>query len=507
MRGAHGHSLDAHGRRLGSRPAGRGLGRRRRDRRRAPVPRDHELERGAAHAGGGRSPSGRAGSASGAGSSSARSPARTSSSARGRASSCSWTRSRRGSCSRRESAAGATTGTRSSSASRPTCRGRSRSTRRTARGYELDATFQPTFLYEFIWDVLFVGVLILIGWRFTHQAAGALRPVRDVVHGVPRVRGDAADRPGARLPRPAAQLLGLGRPLRALDRLLHLVAVHPQGRRTRSVEPGRSSRKARRWRFPAAASGAAARLRGVSVRELELDLEAFEGPFDLLLTLVLKEEVPLADVDVAGIVLAFVEQLAEREQLDLEACGEFLVLVSSLLELKARGAGCGRGRRSRGARSGGGGRGAGAPAGGVPALQGGRRTGWPSGWPRSATGTSGSGRRRSRRSSSPAGGPGAGVARDGAARCSRSSRRRSRSRTWRSASRRSRSLPRALPRAARRRRRFDFEQEVAGSPSSSRRSPSSRCSSCGSAARSRSRRPRRSHRFECPGRGGDPGRA
>ena len=74
----------------------------------------------------------------------------------------------------------------------------------------------------------------------------------------------------------------------------------------------------------------------MSVQELELDLEAFEGPFDLLLTLVLKEEMPLADVDVAGIVLAFVERLAEREELDLEACGEFLVLVSSLLELKAR---------------------------------------------------------------------------------------------------------------------------------------------------------------------------
>jgi segregation and condensation protein A len=71
-------------------------------------------------------------------------------------------------------------------------------------------------------------------------------------------------------------------------------------------------------------------------RELELDLEAFEGPFDLLLTLVLKEELPLRDVDVAGIVLAFVEELAEREVLDLEASGEFLVLVSSLLELKAR---------------------------------------------------------------------------------------------------------------------------------------------------------------------------
>jgi segregation and condensation protein A len=75
----------------------------------------------------------------------------------------------------------------------------------------------------------------------------------------------------------------------------------------------------------------------VIVRELELDLDAFEGPFDLLLTLVLKEEVDLADVDVAGIVVRFVERLAERETLDLDACGEFLVLVAALLELKARG--------------------------------------------------------------------------------------------------------------------------------------------------------------------------
>jgi len=72
------------------------------------------------------------------------------------------------------------------------------------------------------------------------------------------------------------------------------------------------------------------------VRELELDLDAFEGPFDLLLTLVLREELDLAEIDVAAIVISFVELLAERETLDLEACGEFLVLVSALLELKAR---------------------------------------------------------------------------------------------------------------------------------------------------------------------------
>ena len=72
------------------------------------------------------------------------------------------------------------------------------------------------------------------------------------------------------------------------------------------------------------------------VRELELDLDAFEGPFDLLLTLVLRDEIDLAEIDVAAIVVAFVERLAEGNRLDLDACGEFLVLVTALLELKAR---------------------------------------------------------------------------------------------------------------------------------------------------------------------------
>jgi segregation and condensation protein A len=86
-----------------------------------------------------------------------------------------------------------------------------------------------------------------------------------------------------------------------------------------------------------------------AVRDLDLDLDAFEGPFDLLLTLVLREELDLAEVDVVGIVLAFVDhhvrrrdarpdEIAspERGGLDLEASGEFLVLVAALLELKAR---------------------------------------------------------------------------------------------------------------------------------------------------------------------------
>jgi segregation and condensation protein A len=74
----------------------------------------------------------------------------------------------------------------------------------------------------------------------------------------------------------------------------------------------------------------------VAVRELQLDLDAFEGPFDLLLSLVLREELDLRELDLASIVVAFVEHLHAKGELDLDACGEFLILISALLELKAR---------------------------------------------------------------------------------------------------------------------------------------------------------------------------
>jgi segregation and condensation protein A len=69
---------------------------------------------------------------------------------------------------------------------------------------------------------------------------------------------------------------------------------------------------------------------------LDLDLEVFQGPFDLLLTLVLREEVDLLEVELAEVVLAYVEHLERSGELDLEAATEFLVLMAALLELKSR---------------------------------------------------------------------------------------------------------------------------------------------------------------------------
>jgi segregation and condensation protein A len=72
------------------------------------------------------------------------------------------------------------------------------------------------------------------------------------------------------------------------------------------------------------------------LRSLDLDLQVFQGPFDLLLTLVLNEEVDLLEVDLAEVVLAYVEHLEQLGELDLEATTEFLVLIAALLELKSR---------------------------------------------------------------------------------------------------------------------------------------------------------------------------
>ena len=74
----------------------------------------------------------------------------------------------------------------------------------------------------------------------------------------------------------------------------------------------------------------------VHLAELELDLDVFSGPFDLLLTLVLREEVDLRELALAEVVLAYLDHLDARGELDLEATTEFIVLLAALLELKSR---------------------------------------------------------------------------------------------------------------------------------------------------------------------------
>jgi segregation and condensation protein A len=81
---------------------------------------------------------------------------------------------------------------------------------------------------------------------------------------------------------------------------------------------------------------AAALAHSGSLNDLHIDLDVFDGPFDLLVTLILKEEVDLWEVRVSRIVADYVLQLAESDEFDLEATSHFIVMVAALLEMKSR---------------------------------------------------------------------------------------------------------------------------------------------------------------------------
>jgi segregation and condensation protein A len=74
----------------------------------------------------------------------------------------------------------------------------------------------------------------------------------------------------------------------------------------------------------------------MTVAELDLELDVFAGPFDLLLAVVLREEIDLLEVELGEVVVAYVEHLEREGELELEVATEFLVLIAALLELKSR---------------------------------------------------------------------------------------------------------------------------------------------------------------------------
>jgi segregation and condensation protein A len=68
----------------------------------------------------------------------------------------------------------------------------------------------------------------------------------------------------------------------------------------------------------------------------EVSTAVYEGPFDLLLHLILREQVDLYEVSLAAIVDAYLAELERMETLDLELATEFLLIAATLVELKAR---------------------------------------------------------------------------------------------------------------------------------------------------------------------------
>ncbi|MGE5176437.1 MAG: segregation and condensation protein A [Hyphomicrobiales bacterium] len=69
---------------------------------------------------------------------------------------------------------------------------------------------------------------------------------------------------------------------------------------------------------------------------IRVQLPAFEGPLDLLLHLIQKDEIEITDIPIARITKQYLETLELMRELDLEVAGEFLVMAATLMRIKAR---------------------------------------------------------------------------------------------------------------------------------------------------------------------------
>ena len=67
-----------------------------------------------------------------------------------------------------------------------------------------------------------------------------------------------------------------------------------------------------------------------------VQLEIFEGPLDLLLHLIKKNEVSITDIPIATITEQYLATMELMESLSLDVAGEFLVMAATLIHIKSR---------------------------------------------------------------------------------------------------------------------------------------------------------------------------
>ena len=73
-----------------------------------------------------------------------------------------------------------------------------------------------------------------------------------------------------------------------------------------------------------------------ATEDYKVELEVFEGPLDLLLYLIRKEEVDIYDIPIERITSQYMEYLTLMRMLDLNIAGEFLVMAATLMMIKSR---------------------------------------------------------------------------------------------------------------------------------------------------------------------------
>jgi segregation and condensation protein A len=69
---------------------------------------------------------------------------------------------------------------------------------------------------------------------------------------------------------------------------------------------------------------------------LKVRLEAFEGPLDLLLFLIKKNEIDISDIPIAVITRQYLDHLEVMKSLNLDVAGEFLLMAATLLHIKSK---------------------------------------------------------------------------------------------------------------------------------------------------------------------------
>jgi segregation and condensation protein A len=69
---------------------------------------------------------------------------------------------------------------------------------------------------------------------------------------------------------------------------------------------------------------------------LEVFLEAFEGPLDLLLYLIRRQNLDILDIPIADITRQYMNYIELMQELDLELAGEYLLMAAMLAEIKSR---------------------------------------------------------------------------------------------------------------------------------------------------------------------------
>ena len=72
------------------------------------------------------------------------------------------------------------------------------------------------------------------------------------------------------------------------------------------------------------------------VMKYTVSTPTFDGPFELLLHLILKEEVDIHEVSLSNIVTAYLDEVAKMQTMDLDLATEFLLIAATLIELKTR---------------------------------------------------------------------------------------------------------------------------------------------------------------------------